>query len=800
MIMMKKIILGCVVVFLGSVTVAYAQASKNNKPLYLNAAAPVDARVSDLVSQMTLEEKVGQICALLGWEMYRKTGNQVTYSDEFVKAVKERNIGMFWATLRADPWTQKTLITGLNPVQAAEATNALQKYAIENSRLKIPMLFAEECMHGHMAVGTTVFPTAIGQGSTWNPDLIQKMAKAIALETRVQGAHIGYGPILDIAREPRWSRVEETFGEDPYLIAEMGKAVVKGFQGNSLKSQENVAATLKHFAAYGMSDGGQNGGPVSVGNRELFQYFLPPFKAAVETGVYSVMTSYNSLDGIPCTSNSMLLTDILRKQWNFKGFTVSDLGSIEGIYYTHKVAEKPSEAAAMAMNAGLDADLGGKGFGDALIQAVKEGKVTMAALDVAVSRVLKLKFEMGLFENPYVDPKKAEKIVRSPENITLARQVARESIILLKNSNGLLPLDKNVKSIAVIGPNADNIYNQLGDYTAPQDENNIVTVLEGIKSKVSAGTKIIYVKGCAIRDTVNTNIPEAVAAAKNADVVVLALGGSSARDFKTEYQSTGAASVSKESVSDMESGEGYDRLSLDLMGKQLELAREIAKTGKPVVVVLIKGRPLILNWLSENIPAMVDAWYPGQEGGNAIADVLFGDYNPAGRLTVSVPRSVGQLPVYYNYKLPQKHNYVEAEATPLYPFGYGLSYTSFEYSDLQTQVDDSKDKLKVNVKLNIKNSGKTAGDEVVQLYIRDKVSSVVLPGKQLKRFSRISLQPGESKMISFTLTPEDLMLYNPSGEWVAEAGDFEVMIGASSEDVRLKNTFRLTKHVLISGK
>ncbi len=798
--MVRKILLIAIVVLFGCAIRIKAQASKNSKPLYLNASAPVDARVANLVSQMSLEEKVGQICALLGWEMYRKTGNKVTYSDEFVKAVKERNIGMFWATLRADPWTQKTLITGLNPVQAAEATNALQKYTIENSRLKIPMLFAEECMHGHMAIGTTVFPTAIGQGSTWNPELIQKMAKAIALETRAQGAHIGYGPILDIAREPRWSRVEETFGEDPYLIAEMGKAVVKGFQGNSLNNNENVAATLKHFAAYGMSDGGQNGGPVSVGNRELFQYFLPPFKAAVESGVYSVMTSYNSLDGIPCTSNSMLLTDILRKHCNFKGFTVSDLGSIEGIYYTHKVAEKPSEAAAMAMNAGLDADLGGKGFGDALIQAVKEGKVSMATLDVAVSRVLKLKFEMGLFENPYVDPSRAAKIVRNAEHISLAHQVARESVILLKNNNNQLPLGKNIKSIAVIGPNADNIYNQLGDYTAPQDENNIVTVLEGIKSKVSASTKVIYVKGCGIRDTVNTNIPEAVAAAKNADVVVLVLGGSSARDFKTEYQSTGAASVSKESVSDMESGEGYDRLSLDLMGKQLELAREIVKTGKPVVVVLIKGRPLILNWLNENIPAIIDAWYPGQEGGNAIADVLFGDYNPAGRLTVSIPQSVGQLPIYYNYKLPQKHNYVEAGASPLYPFGYGLSYTSFEYSNIQAAVDESNGGLKVKVSFTVKNTGKVAGDEVVQLYIRDKVSSVVLPGKQLKSFSRVAIEPGESKVVNFTLTQEDLMLYNPAGEWVAEAGDFEVMIGASSEDIRLKSTFELTKDVKISGK
>jgi beta-glucosidase len=774
---------------------SFAQIKVESTPIYKNPNLSIESRVADLVSRMTIEEKVGQISALLGWEMYQKNGEQVSQRASFEKAIKEQHTGMLWATLRADPWTRKTLITGLNPRQAAEATNALQKYAIENSRLGIPILFAEECMHGHMAIGTTVFPTAIGQGSTWNPDLIEEMASVIARETRLQGAHIGYGPILDMAREPRWSRVEETFGEDPYLIAEMGKAVVKGFQGNNLNSGVNVASTLKHFAAYGVSEGGQNGGSSTIGERELFQSYLPPFKAAIKAGATSVMTAYNSLDGIPCTSNSFLLTDVLRKQWGYKGFLVSDLGSIEGIYYTHHVTDSPAGAAALAIKAGMDADLGGKGFGEALISAVKMGLVSIDELNGAVSKVLKLKFEMGLFENPFVNPQKAEKEVRNQGHIELARQVARESAILLKNNNKLLPLDKNIKSIAILGPNADNLYNQLGDYTAPQAESNVITVLKGIKNKVTSATKVQYVKGCAIRDTASNDIVAAVEAARHAQVAIVVLGGSSARDFKTSYENTGAANVAKnkseDQISDMESGEGFDRSSLDLMGKQLTLLQEVVKTGTPVILVLIEGRPLNLNWPSANVDAIIDMWYPGQEGGNALADILFGDYNPAGRLPVSIPRSIGQLPVYYNYKSPLKHSYVEGEATPLFPFGYGLSYSQFEYKDLQLLVSENKDSLKVHVECNLKNTGTCDGDEVLQLYLHEKTGSVVLPVKQLKRFKRIPLRAGEEKRVTFDLYSEDLMLWNSNHKWVVEPGEFEVMVGGSSDDIPLNGIFKI---------
>ncbi|SDH00184.1 beta-glucosidase [Pedobacter terrae] len=775
-------------------TQSFAQ-KKSPLPLYKNAKVPIESRIKDLLSRMTVEEKVGQISMPLGWPMYNKNGNEVEVSDAFKKSLKESYTGMLWATLRADPWTKKTLANGLNPELAAKATNAIQKYAIENTRLGIPILLSEEAPHGHMAIGTTVFPTSIGQSSTFDPELIEKMASAIAEETRVQGGHVGYGPVLDLAREPRWSRVEETYGEDHVLISRMGEAMVKGMQGKSINSGVNVVATLKHLAAYGAPEGGHNGSSINIGLRTLHQFYLPQFKAAVKAGVLSVMTSYNSIDGIPCSSNSMLLKDILVKEWGFKGFVVSDLNSISGLKSNHHIAETAADAAALAINAGLDADLSGIGYGKALLDAIKQGKVAIKVLDTAVSRVLRIKFQMGLFENPYVNPELAKQKVRNAEKISLAREVARESIILLKNQNQLLPLSKKLKSIAVIGPNADNVYNQLGDYTAPQEAGNVITVLQGIKNKLGESTKINYVKGCAIRDTRSSDIDDAVAAAKKSDAVVMVLGGSSARDFKTEYIETGAAKVNATSVSDMESGEGYDRATLDLMGDQMKLLKAVMKTGKPVVLVLIKGRPLNLNWAAENVPAILDAWYPGQEGGNAIADVLFGDYNPAGRLTISVPKSVGQLPVYYNARYPEKHDYIEIDAKPLYPFGYGLSYTTFAYQNLQIQHNPAQ--KMVNVKIDLKNTGLTDGEEVVQLYLRHKNSSVVMPIKQLIKFKRVALKSGEQKTINFNINASDLEIYNQKMQWEVEAGTYHLMVGSSSDDIKLEKDFVVHQSALL---
>ncbi|WP_442591069.1 glycoside hydrolase family 3 N-terminal domain-containing protein [Pedobacter sp. AW31-3R] len=783
----------------GMVCCPFFVPAQQTVPRYKDPKATVEERVKDLLGRMTQEEKIGQLSTLLGWEMYDKKGDKVRVSAKFKEAIAQRHIGNLWATLRADPWTKKTLLTGLDPYLAAEATNELQRYVMEHSRLQIPVFIAEECPHGHMAIGTTVFPTSIGQSSTWDPELIGRMAGVIAMEARLQGAHIGYGPVLDLAREPRWSRVEETYGEDPVLNGIMGVAMVKGFQGTHIGSGRNVISTLKHFAAYGVPEGGHNGGGVNTGVRELYQSYLPPFKAAVEAGALSVMAAYNSIDGIPCSANAWLMNDVLRKQWGFNGFMVSDLGSIDGLLTANHVAADMKEAAAMAMNAGLDNDLGGVAFSAPLMEALKNGTVSQERIDEAVARMLRLKFEMGLFENPYVKPKLAKQVVRNKAAVALARQVARESVVLLKNEKHTLPFSRSIKSIAVVGPNADNMYNQLGDYTAPQDSANVFTLLEGIQAKLNGAAKVNYVKGCDIRDTTDVRIDAAVAAVQAADVAVVVIGGSSARDFKTEYISTGAATVSQQgtgTVSDMESGEGYDRSTLDLLGKQLDLLQAVVRTGKPVVVVFIGGRPLNLNWAEANAPAILNAWYPGQEGGNAIADVLFGDFNPAGRLPVSVPRSVGQLPVYYNYKSPQKHDYVEGPSGPLYDFGFGLSYSKFDYKNLQVSLKETTD-LQLDINVELTNTSDVDGDEVVQLYIHDEAASVVVPVKQLKAFRRVHLKAHETKTVSFGLLKNDLMLYNQLMEPVVEAGVFKLMVGASSKDIRLETKININQNYKI---
>ena len=756
------------------------------QPVYKNSQASTEERVADLLSRMTVKEKVGQLCSPLAWEMYRKNGENVTVSDAFVKLMDDTPPGTFWATLRADPWTRKTIETGLHPELSAKVLNALQKYVMENTRLGIPLFFAEECAHGHMAIGTTVFPTSLAQASTFNRDLIFRMGEAIGVETRVQGAHIGYGPIIDIAREPRWSRMEETFGEDPVLTGILGSCFVKGLQGEDIKDGKHVYSTLKHFVAYGIPVGGHNGRQAMIGMRELFSDHLSSFKMAVDAGAKTIMTAYNSIDGIPCTSNKYLLTDILRDRWGFDGFVFSDLGSVEGIATSHRTVSDIKQAAVAALKAGVDTDLGGNAYGKNLEQALKENLITAEELDNAVARVLRLKFGMGLFENPYVDPAQVSAFVRNENHKKIAREVAKQGTVLLKNTDNLLPLSRDIKSIAVIGPNADNTYNQLGDYTAPQERENITTVLDGIKKAVHPSTTVRYVKGCAIRDTTQSNIPEAVKAALLSDVTVLVVGGSSARDFRTEYVETGAAVVpgaKEETISDMESGEGYDRNSLHLLGDQEELMEALIETGKPLIVIYIQGRPLEMNLASEKADALLCAWYPGQEGGHAIAGILFGDHNPAGRLPVSVPRSAGQLPVYYS--LGRQNKYVEGEGSPLYSFGYGLSYTQFKYDGLKITREEGK----TTVSCSISNTGDFDGEEVVQLYVRDNISSVSTPPLQLKDFCRVFIKKGESQPVTFTLRDDQLSLFNAQMEEVTEPGEFTIMIGAASSDIRLRGSF-----------
>ena len=743
-------------------------------------------RIEALLSQMTLEEKCGQLTCPIGFNFYGKEGDSLWLSDDFIGMMDTMPMGSCWAVLRADPWSRKTVETGLQPKESMRLLNMMQRHAVENTRLGIPLLFCEETPHGHMAVGTTVFPTGIAQASTWNPELLEQMGEVMGREVRAQGAHIGYGPVLDIARDPRWSRVEETMGEDPYLSGVLGAAVVKGMQ-------RHVCATLKHLAAYGIPQGGHNAATADVGLNRMMMDYLPSFEQAIcEGGAKTVMTSYNTIDGVPCSANPWLLQKVLRNSWGFRGVVFSDLNAVNAIYATQHVAADPAEAAALALKAGVSIDLGGYNYGGFLKEALQRGLVTEADIDRAVYDVLKLKFDLGLFDHPYIDEALAEAEVGTEENVLVARQVALESAVLLKN-DGILPFGDHIAKVAVIGPNADNSYNQLGDYTAPQHPDRIVTMLEGIRAKGRA--EVLYAKGCAIRDEREADIEEAVGIARKADVVVLVVGGSSARDFKTSYEDTGAAIVD-EHVSDMDCGEGYDRSTLKLLGKQEELMERVYATGKPVVTVFIQGRPLDMNLANEKSNALLTLWYPGMQGGSALADLLWGDDSPSGRLPISIPRSVGQIPVYYSQ--PATGDYVEESACPLFPFGFGLSYTQFEYSDLKVDVirHDAKAMLSQRgyvgrmgsmadtlciVSCTIKNIGHRDGDEVVQLYVRDEVASVAPASMLLKGFQKVHVKKGETRQVTFFLTERDLSVYSAERGWHFEEGDFTMMIGGSSQ-------------------
>ena len=768
----------------GALLSCTSSASSSNPP-YKNPSLSTEKRVADLLGRMTVEEKIGQLICPLGWPMYEKgdDGN-VGMSSRYVKFIQEQHGGMLWATFRADPWTRKTLETGLDPTLSARTYNILQHYAIDSTRLGIPIILAEEAPHGHMAIGTTVFPTSIGLASTWDTGTMEEVGHVIAAELRAQGAHIGYGPVIDLAREPRWSRVEETYGEDVFLTSSMASAMMRGTSPLHNGYDKGIVSTLKHFIAYGIPEGGHNGNPSFVGERDLRENFYPTFKSAIDEGALSVMTSYNAIDGVPSTSNGKLLTGLLRGEWGFDGFVVSDLQSVDGLYHTHNIAKDAADAGRMSLLAGVDVDLGANCF-IRLKECLERGEIKTSDLDRAVGRVLKVKFDLGLFDNPYVDESAAAGIVRSEEHLAVARKTALQSATLLEN-NGILPLGKNIR-VAVVGPNADNMYNQLGDYTAPQEESSVRTMLDGIESKIGKD-RVTYVKGCAVRDMASADIARAVAASRASDVTIAVVGGSSARDFRTKYIDTGAAVVDEKAVSDMEAGEGFDRSTLTLLGRQEELLRALKATGKPLVVVYIEGRPLDKRWASENADALLTMWYPGGEGGDALADVLFGDYNPAGRLPVSVPRDSGQLPVYYNKKNPRGHDYVEESADPLYPFGYGKSYTSFEYSDLMAEVTGP---TSAKVTFTITNTGKMDGEEVAQLYVIDRKASTVRPRRQLRSFTRIAVKAGESKRVSFDLDRDAFALYDTDMRYLVEKGDFRIEVGASSKDIRLHSDITL---------
>lgn len=739
---------------------------------YRNPNLPIERRVADLLSRMTIEEKAAQMQTLWVRKPQQKRpngnfGDRGDFSPEEAATVMKHGIGEI-ARQR-----ERT-----DARRGAAYANAVQKWLKENTRLGIPAMLHDEILHGLMAVGGTNFPTPISLASSWDPELITRIFTAAALETRIRGSHHVLGPNLDLARDPRWGRTEETYGEDPYLVSRLGVAAIKAIQGAGPNVDgEHVIATAKHFAAHGQPEGGTNTAPGNFSERILREVFLPPFEAAVkEAGVLSVMPSYNEIDGVPSHKNSWLLEKLLRQEWGFRGLVAADYNGIAELVSRHKVATDRADAAQQALAAGVDIELPDPSSYPLLPQLVKDGKVSLADVDKSVARVLRAKFQLGLFENPYVDVERAVRLTNTPAHQQLAAEAARRSIVLLKNADNLLPLDRNkLQSIAVIGPNAAEVH--LGGYS--DDPGRGISVLQGIRDKVGNKLKINYAEGCKItreggkwwddKSTLSDPavdarlIAEAVETAKASDIALLVVGGNE--------------DTNKEAWADNHLG---DRDSLDLVGRQNDLVKAIVETGKPVVVLLINSAPLSINYIAENVSAILEGFYLGQETGIAVADVLFGDANPAGKLAVSFPRSVGQLPIYYNHKPTARRGYLYTSKEPLFPFGFGLSYTTFSYSNLKVSPEKITPDGQATVSVTIKNTGNRAGDEIVQLYIRDLVSSVTRPVMELKDFKRISLAPGESKTVSFTITPDKLSFLDLNMQRVVEPGVFEIMVGASS--------------------
>jgi beta-glucosidase len=759
-------------------------------PVYKDARQPSAKRVKDLLSRMTLEEKAAQMMCI--WQKKAETLVNAEGNFDFRKAKKAfrdgRGLGQVGRPSDAGG--------GKNARTMAELTNAIQKFFLENSRLGIPVMFHEECLHGHAAPDGTSFPQPIALGATFNPELVESLFTMTALEARLRGAHHALTPVVDVAREPRWGRVEETYGEDPCLVSRLGIAAVRGFQGDAtFRDKRHVLATLKHFVGHGQPESGMNCAPANVSMRVLRETFLYTFREALrEAGAVTLMASYNEIDGVPSHANKWLLRDLLRKEWGFKGFVVSDYFAIWELGYRpdthgHFVAKDKKESCALAVEAGVNIELPDPDCYLHLVELVKKGVLKESQLDDLVAPMLFWKFEMGLFDDPYVDPEEAERVAGCDEHRGLALTAAHEAITLLKNENGIAPLDLGaIKTIAVIGPNANR--SLLGGYSGVPKHN--VTVLEGIKQRAGRKVRVLYSEGCKItiggswnQDEVVPSDPEedrkqiveAVRVARKADVIVLAIGGNE----QTSREAWGLNHMG-------------DRTSLDLIGRQEELVKAMVALGKPVIVFLFNGRPLSINYVAENVPVIYECWYLGQETGRAVADVLFGDYNPGGKLPISVPRSVGHLPVFYNYKPSARRGYLFDDVSPLYAFGFGLSYTSFAIENPRLTKKRIRPDGSTQVLVDVTNTGERAGTEVVQLYIRDLVSSVTRPVKELKGFKKVWLKPGERTTVTLDISPALLSFYDVSMKYVVEPGDFEVMVGNSSRDADLaKLTLKVTR-------
>ncbi len=757
--------------------IATLPAQSQQKPLYLDPAQPIDRRVEDLLSRMTLEEKVGQMnmpCvyrAEMGGAATNTGDLELKHVEIKMESCRRFTLGTHLAGLGPGGgfFTAADNILGHGPRQQAEFFNELQRLATEETRLKIPLLQTEEGTHGLMCSGGTVFPEGPTIGSTWNMDLVEKIYAAAASEARAVGIHQLFTLVVEPIRDPRLGRNEEAYSECPYLTARVAAAIVRGAQGDDVSAPDKVVAGLCHYPGQSQPAGGRERGAMEISDRTLWNVFLPPWIAGIKKhGALAVMATYPAIDGVAVHASEKILTRILRDELHFRGIVLGEgLGLTTVIQERHAADHK--QAGPLALKAGVDVGISHEpAYMLDLIANVKEGKVPMALVDRAVRRILRLKFQLGLFERPYVDVEHAVNGVPREEHRQLALQTAREGIVLLKNENGLLPLDRNkLRTIAVIGPNADDERNQLGDYTSKIILQDIVTVLEGIRAKAAPGTKVLHVQGCEVMGERVNQIREAREAARQAQVAVVVVGESRRTN-----------------------GEGRDVASLDLTGMQEELIEAVHATGTPTVVVLINGRPLSVRWAAENIPAIVEAWLPGEQGGTGVAEVLFGDVNPSGRLPVTFARHSGQLPVYYNHTATSsRRGYVDLPGTPLWPFGYGLSYTKFEYDKLEISPARIRPDGEVQVAMQVTNTGNRAGQEVVQLYVNDLLSSASRPVLELRGFEKVSLQPGERRRVRFTLTPEDLSYFDAEMRRVVEPGSFEVLAGASAADIRLKGSF-----------
>ncbi|PKP44531.1 MAG: beta-glucosidase BglX [Bacteroidetes bacterium HGW-Bacteroidetes-13] len=719
----------------------------------------IDQKVDELLSQMTLEEKVGQLNQYTG--DWTATG-PITINPNKQEEIKKGQIGSM-----------------LN-ILGTKYTRQYQELAMQ-SRLKIPLLFGQDVVHGYK----TTFPIPLAEAASWDLEAMELSARIAAIEASASGIHWTFAPMVDISRDPRWGRVMEGAGEDTYLGSQIAYARVKGFQGEKLGNVNSVMATAKHFVAYGAAVGGRDYNSVDMSERMLWETYLPPFKATIDAGVATFMNSFNDLNGIPATGNAYLQREILKGKWNYSGFVVSDWGSI-GEMVNHGYAENSKEAAFLALTAGSDMDMESSSYIKNLVVLVKENRVPVSLIDDAVRRILHKKFELGLFDDPYKfsNPAREKEALNNPEHTKAAREIAAKSIVLLKNENKILPLSKNIKTIAFIGPMVKPLRANHGFWAVELkeiDSTYIVSQWKGLVNKVGKNTKLLYAKGSDINSQNKEGFAEAVSIANQADVVIMSVGESWNM-----------------------SGEAKSRSNIHLPGVQEELIKVIQATGKPLVVLINAGRPLVFDWTADHTPAILYTWWLGSESGNAIADVLFGDYNPSGKLPMTFPRNEGQIPIYYNYfntGRPAQNEtatnyvsaYIDLKNSPKFPFGYGLSYTTFQYSDLKLSSQKINSSEKIEVTVNITNTGKIFGEEVVQLYLRDKVGSVVRPVKELKDFQKVKLRAGETKTLNFTIDKEKLSFFNDKLEWVAEPGDFEVMIGASSADIRLRSDFELIK-------